>query len=179
MAKKRSGCGCLTAVMLVAVIALSCALVSKERIISRFFPLTYQNQVTACCAEYGVDFWLAMAVIREESGFDPEAQSGAGACGLMQLMPDTAVWISDKIGLVYNEDTIWQPEANIRMGIWYIAWLTAQYDGHQPAAIAAYNGGKTNVDQWQSDGIWSGELEDATQIPFAETRRFVQQVFNS
>ncbi len=179
MAKKRRGCGCLTVLVLVLVLAVSFLFVNKDKIIARFFPLDYRQQVMDCCQEYGVDFWLAMAVIREESGFDPQAHSSAGACGMMQLMPDTAEWICSKADLPYTEDSVWQPEENIRMGVWYLAWLTRQYDGDATAAIAAYNGGKSNVDQWLAEAIWSGELADAADIPFAETRRFVRYVFES
>ncbi|MCR4963443.1 MAG: lytic transglycosylase domain-containing protein [Firmicutes bacterium] len=180
MAKRRSGCGCgcLTVIVLI-LLAAALLIANRERIIHYFYPLTYTEYVETYCREYDVDYWLAMAVIREESGFDPNARSAAAACGLMQLMPETAEWICRNIGIDYREGLLWQPEANLRLGIWYLSWLIEQYKGNAVAAVAAYNGGKSNVDVWLSQGQWLGRLESAENIPFPETRRFVQHVYES
>ncbi len=175
---KGCGCGCLT-IFIVIFLAAALLFVNREWLMNRFFPLTYSETITQYCQEYHVDYWLAMAVVREESGFDPNAHSSAGACGLMQLMPETAEWICQTINMDYEEDFLWQPEFNLRLGIWYLAWLSQQYDGNAVAAVAAYNGGKSNVDEWLSQGQWAGDLDHVADIPFAETRRFVQYVYES
>lgn len=182
MSGKKRGRGCFTVIIVFGILLffLSWVITNQERIKNHFFPLDYKEQVEIIAAEYNVDSWLVMAVIREESGYEENAESAVGACGLMQLMPETASWINQKAGLAYNVETaIWDPLANIRMGTWYISWLSSRYDGNSAAAIAAYNGGISNVDEWIEQGIWDGKIDDVSGIPFAETRKFVQYVFES
>ena len=129
-----------------------------------------------------MDPWLIMAMIREESAFDPSAESSAGACGLMQLMPETAEWVIGQAGFSMTlEDALWDPRSNIFVGVWYVHWLDlTYYDGNLPgAAIAAYNAGHSHVDEWLASGAWDGTLAEAENIPYAETRRYVQYVYRS
>jgi len=182
MSGRKRGHGCMTIfiVVFILLIAASLVLTNKDRIINHFFPLDNREEIEIIAAEYAVDPWLIMAVIREESGYDENAKSSVGACGLMQLMPDTASWINQKAGFAYDIETdIWDPLANIRMGTWYISWLMCRYNGNTAAAVAAYNGGITNVDSWLEQGDWDGDIDDVSGIPFAETRKFVQYVFES
>jgi len=151
----------------------------RENLAHYFFPLHHREQVEAIAAEYGLDPWLVFAVIRAESSFKVHAESPAGARGLMQLMPNTAAWIIDTADFDMKEEDIWQPEANIRLGCWYIDWLRDYYEGDMEAALAAYNAGMSNVNAWLSGGIWDGTLKNLTDIPFAETRRFLRFVYES
>ena len=68
-----------------------------------------------------------------------------GATGLMQLMPDTAKWIAGKLGEEYSEDSLTNPETNIKYGTWYLRYLLDKYNGDETSAIAAYNAGHSNV----------------------------------
>jgi soluble lytic murein transglycosylase len=90
-------------------------------------------------SKYGIDPFLVMAVIKAESNFDPNAISRVGAIGLMQLMPQTANYISKKLG--YIDYQISDPAMNIEMGCWYIANLMETYKGDIESVLAAYNGG--------------------------------------
>ena len=95
-----------------------------------------QDLITATAARYGVDPQLALAVARQESGFNQEARSPVGAIGVFQLMPATAKWLGVD---PYNV------EQNIEGGIRYLSQLLAQYGNDMNRALAAYNWGPGNL----------------------------------
>jgi soluble lytic murein transglycosylase-like protein len=97
----------------------------------------YARIIDAASLRYGVDGALVRAMILVESSYDPEAVSAAGACGLMQLMPETAKH--------YAVADVFNPEDNIRGGVRYLKDLLAQFDGDVELALAAYNAGATAV----------------------------------
>jgi len=180
MNRHKPGCGFyLLLVALAALLLLIGAFHYRDRIIRYFFPLYYQQQIEAIADEYQIDRWLVFAVIRVESAFHARAESRAGARGLMQLMPSTADWIMEMSGFEMSEEDIWRPEANIRLGCWYIDWLRDYYHGDMVAGLAAYNAGMNNVNAWLANGAWDGSLEKLADIPFAETRRYLSYVYES
>lgn len=129
-----------------------------------------------------VEWALVHALIRQESQFDPEARSPAGALGLMQLMPATAREVGRKIGVVSTPAALTQnPQANIRLGSAYLQRLLKKYDNAYPLAIAAYNAGPARVDEWlvtfgdprRGRVDWIDWVE---MIPIYETRNYVQRV---
>ena len=128
---------------------------------------------------------LILSIIRQESEFDLEANSHAGAKGLMQLMPYTAKIVSKQAKLPYSKSRLTtDPEYNINLGSYYIAGLILQYDGAYPFAVAAYNAGPNRVKYWkkinknpqkkQIDYVDWIEL-----IKFRETRNYVQRVLEN
>jgi len=95
----------------------------------------------------------------------------------MQLMPSTAAWAAEKAGLTsYQQQDLFQPDVNIRLGTWYLANLLQVSRQNLPVALAAYNGGQGNVENWLQAGTWDGTLENVNKIPFGETRRYVIKV---
>lgn len=141
-----------------------------------FYPLPYRESVFFYAQNNGLDPLLVMAVIRTESKFYPLAESSTGARGLMQLMPETARWVAGRLKIQFRPERLFEPEYNLRLGIWYLAYLIREFNGNLGAALAAYNGGKENVKGWLAGGIWSGNIADLKKIPFPETREFVRQV---
>lgn len=143
------------------------------------YPREYDAFVEKYAGEYGVDPLLIYAMIKAESGFDPDAVSVAGAIGLMQVMPATYDGdLKEALGLSGSaRKTLRDPEKNIMCGTYYISrWLS--YFGDMTAALAAYNAGPGNVMKWLDDGGFTspdGKL-DAEKIPFDETRRYVSKV---
>ena len=131
----------------------------------------------------GIEPAAVLAVIRQESNFAPHAVSGAGARGLMQLMPATAKQVSGKKTLKaqkLNED----PEWNVTIGSRYLKQLIKKYDGSYVLTFAAYNAGPGNVNRWLKTMGQPGEnIEDVLdwmeQIPFAETRNYVMRVLEN
>ena len=128
---------------------------------------------------------LVLAITRQESNFDPGASSGAGAKGLMQLMPATASSLARAARIPYNKNKLTaDPAFNIRLGSSYLKSLVDTFDGSYVLAAAAYNAGPGRARQWLRQ---FGDLHDAgvdpidwvEQIPFSETRSYVQRIMEN
>ena len=131
------------------------------------YPLRYEAIVTAHARNYRLDPALLAAVIYTESRFDADAESGAGAVGLMQLLPDTAKGIALRTGgRGFTVADLYDPEINVRYGSWYLRNLLDRY-GTVRLALAAYHAGQGNVDRWRARGAG---------IAFPETREYVDDV---
>ena len=131
------------------------------------YPLAYETIVRGHAENYRLDPELLAAVIYQESKFDAEARSDAGAVGLMQLRPDTARGIALRTGgSEFHVDDLTNPEINVRYGSWYLRHLLDKYDDEE-LALAAFNAGQGNVDSWRREG---------KGIAFAETRHYVERV---
>lgn len=144
------------------------------------FPTRHAEFVERYSEQMNVDSNLVFAIIKRESNFRANAVSHAGAKGLMQLMPDTAVWASEKMGFhEFSVDDIFEPAVNIRIGTWYIAHLLSLYDGNLVNALAAYNAGQGRVNEWISNPANVGEDGSLIYIPFPETRAYVRRVMET
>ncbi|GEM_PF-1829373 len=144
------------------------------------YPVYYHDLVTETAGRSGVDPWLVFALIRQESAFDARARSYAGARGLMQLMPVTArEWAGRlRLGAIIEED-LYDPELNVALGVPYLARLIDRFDGSVEKALAAYNGGPTNVRRWER-GLPDERPETFVEsIGFTETRTFVRTIMNN
>ena len=125
------------------------------------------------------------SIIRQESEFDLEANSHAGAKGLMQLMPYTAKVVAKQAKLPYSKSRLTKdPEYNINLGSYYIAGLILEYDGSYPFAIAAYNAGPKRVRYWKkiNKNPQQGKIDYVNWIElikFKETRNYVQRVLEN
>lgn len=142
---------------------------------------TLLNEVRAVDTEWA----LVHGLMRQESSFDVQAQSHAGARGLMQLMPATARETAKKIGVPHRLEWLTQrPSHNIRLGSAYLNQMLARYDGSYPMALAAYNGGPGRVDRWIKEigDPRKGEISYESWvelIPIYETRNYVQRVLEA
>jgi soluble lytic murein transglycosylase len=143
------------------------------------YPLAYADLVEQEGAEFGVDPLLIWAVMREESHFAPWAVSRAGACGLMQLMPDTAARAARALGMSVQREDLFRPEINLRLGTWYLARLLEACGGDVPRALAAYNGGLGNVRRWAASPTFRGREGFPAAITFSETREYLTRVAQS
>jgi len=134
------------------------------------YPLEYEHIVRGHAENYELDPALVAAVIYRESKFDPDARSSSGAIGLMQLLPDTAEGIALLTGgSRFDVDDLYDPEINVRYGSFYLRRLLRKY-GDERLALAAYNAGQANVDEWRAEG---GEIQ------FPETREYVEDVLEA
>ncbi len=129
---------------------------------------------------------ISDGIMRQESSFDPAVISGAGAVGLMQLMPATAQRTAKKNGLSYNN--LFDPDQNMMLGATYLAGLVRDFGTCLPMAVAAYNAGPANVANWLTEygdpelGKNPGGanmIDWVEEIPFNETRNYVEQVSES
>lgn len=140
------------------------------------FPRPYTDTVTAAAAEFGVDPLLIWAVMREESRFDPEALSSAGARGLMQITPSTQTWIAEQLKQAATPGDAFRPQPNVRMGAWYLHFLLSYFKGDQDLALMAYNGGAASVESWQKDPLVSNREDLLRWVAFGETREYLERV---
>lgn len=143
------------------------------------YPQNYYKQVQKFAQEYRNNDALMMAIIREESFFNSEAQSGVGAIGLMQLMPSTAHDIGQKHGIDFNTSYLFNPELNIKLGNLYYSTIRGMLENKDVSAIAAYNGGIGSVTRWKTTIQYSDTDEFVEQIPYDETKNYVKKVFKS
>ncbi len=126
-----------------------------------------------------MDPMIALSVIREESRFDSDARSVAGARGLMQIMPNTAYRLDKNIGLGIRRDSqINDVRNNINLGVYYLKTLFREFRT-LPRVLAAYNAGEAVVKKW--DGRCGNRPADEfiEEIPYLETRNYVKKVMNS
>jgi soluble lytic murein transglycosylase len=163
------------------VVALAAVLVVRHEQpgwwVRLWYPLDYPTVISGNARLYHLDPALVAAVIYEESQFDPQARSDAGAVGLMQLLPDTARGIAIHTGGTdFDPGTdLLDPDLNVRYGCWYLRHLRQKYRGYRNGdelALAAYNAGQANVDEW----IARTPAGQDVRIPFAETRAYVDDV---
>lgn len=140
------------------------------------YKLDYPEEIERYAAKYNLDKYLVAAMIHCESGNDPEAESPKGAIGLMQIMPDTAEWAADKLGIEnFTLDMLKEPHVNIEIGCWYLSFLNERFSSDLHTVIAAYNAGHGRVAKWLNDPNVSlnGEL---VNIPYQETEDYLKKV---
>ncbi|MDE1167639.1 MAG: transglycosylase SLT domain-containing protein [Pseudomonas sp.] len=143
------------------------------------FPMAHRDALVREAANRGVHSSWVFAITRQESAFMDDARSGAGAMGLMQLMPGTAKETARKfsIPLASPQQAI-DPDKNIQLGAAYLSQVQSQFNGNRVLATAAYNAGPGRVRQWLrganhlSFDVW------VESIPFDETRQYVQNVLS-
>ncbi|HVO53443.1 MAG TPA: lytic transglycosylase domain-containing protein [Solirubrobacterales bacterium] len=135
-------------------------------------PLRHEDIIRQQSQEKGVDAALIAAVIYAESKF-VDQESSAGARGLMQITPEAAEFIEKQSGgTSFKLSDLSDPELNIRYGTFLLKELLERYDGDEAAALAAYNAGPGNADKW------GGSQLTVSEIPFPETRAYVEEVLD-
>ncbi|MDP2279228.1 MAG: lytic transglycosylase domain-containing protein, partial [Nitrospirota bacterium] len=152
---------------------------SREAAHNILYPLAHWHIVRDVSDKYGIDPFIILSIMREESRFDMQARSQAGALGLMQLMPQTAYAIDKKVNLnIKSHDHIFDIKANISLGSYYITSLLKEF-GSLPPAIAAYNAGEDVVRKWQKAGNYKSLDEFIEDIPYEETKNYTKRVITT
>lgn len=143
-----------------------------------FYPLAFWGEIQEAARLNNIDPYLVISVMREESRFDEEARSIAGALGLMQLMPQTASRLTKEMNSYKNNLNLYNPKVNIMIGAYYLNKLLKEFNS-LPAAIAAYNAGEHVVREWLKNGNYKSPDEFIEDIPYDETRNYVKKVLVS
>ena len=145
------------------------------------FPAPHNDILHPTAQGLGLDQAWVYGLIRQESRFITDAQSGVGASGLMQVMPATAKWVAGKIGLDdYGHGMLNDIRTNILLGTNYLNMVLNNADGSQVLATAAYNAGPGRARNWR--GLLAAPMEGAVfveSIPFEETRNYVRNVMSN
>lgn len=144
------------------------------------YPFPYREKVFLYATEYEVDPFLIAAVIRTESKFVANARSPKGAMGLMQMMPETGQWVASQVDQEgFQPGMLNDPDTSIRFGVWYLASLKKEFRENEILVLAAYNGGRGNVNQWMRQLGWERGFRDIDKIPYKETREYVKRVLSA
>ncbi|NLV35932.1 MAG: lytic transglycosylase domain-containing protein [Clostridiaceae bacterium] len=169
----------ITIIIILVLVILAAFVLTMYNIVRRIYPLEYMDFIGKYSDQYDLDPYMVMAVIRVESRFRPEAVSHKDARGLMQITKGTGEWAARKLQLDdYNEDKLFDPETNIRIGCWYLNTLLLEF-GNTDLMLAAYNGGSGNVAKWLMDTNYSKDGRNLDKIPFKETDKYITKVKDS
>lgn len=143
------------------------------------YPKPYFQEVEEAAQEFDLDPSLVYAVIREESRYDPEAISRAYAQGLMQIIPSTRDWIAEQLKIEIDPTEIFNPGMNTHLGAWYLRHLLDYFKEDLHYAVAGYNGGPGNVNEWKENPLIQEKADFLRWIGFGETREYVPKVLLS
>ena len=153
---------------------------SSEELARYRYPLAYWDTVQKLAQEKTLDPYFVVALIRQESLFDPKAISPASALGLMQLLPSTAAKVATQLGLPPPQrERLFEPALNLTLGMHHLRDLLQRYSKSLVKAIAAYNAGENAVSRWEAQIVTADEDEFIERIPYAETRLYVKLVLRN
>jgi len=144
------------------------------------YPDYYSHLIEDYAQKYEIDPLVVLAIIREESRFNPWNESVVGARGLMQIMLSTGEWIAEKINLInYNDEMLFSPEVNIDLGCWYIQYLNERFSDDLILALSGYNAGPGTTSRWLEKYNISDPDNFIENIPYDETRGYIKKVLKS
>jgi soluble lytic murein transglycosylase len=150
----------------------------------RGFILTGRAYPVRNAPDEGAEPAFVLAITRQESGFDPSVRSGAGAAGMMQLMPSTAKILARKVGVSYSPSQLYEADYNMRLGSHYLGQIVNQFSGSYVMAAAGYNAGPGRPASWTSfcgdpRGGATDPIDFIECMPFSETRNYVMRVMEN
>lgn len=144
-----------------------------------FYPIRYRQFISEQARANDLEMALVAAVIKVESNFRPGAVSKADAHGLMQLLPSTAREVALGLGHQVERDflaKLLEPEYNILLGTAYLRAMHKQFGEDEVLALVAYNAGPNKLRSWLQQGVWDGTWQNRRQIPYPETRNYLDKV---
>lgn len=168
----------LKAFIVILILVFACAglYFGYKYWIASTHPVRYSQYIEIYAEQNDIDKYLVYAVIKTESGFDPEAVSNVGARGLMQIMEETFDWIKYKLG---DDETqysdMFDPKDNIRYGCYLLGYLYDEF-GNIDATMAAYHAGRGKVNEWLADPRYSSDGIHLDNIPISDTAHYVDKI---
>ncbi len=142
------------------------------------YPAGFGDVASTQATNRGVDPLLLLAVVRQESGFEPRAQSPAGAIGLAQVLPATGRVLAQQLGVATQLDPsdLYDPELNLNLGAAYLAIVEQQFDRRLYPVLASYNAGSSTVDQWERS--YGDDPDLLLELaPYEETHTYLEKVY--
>jgi soluble lytic murein transglycosylase len=144
------------------------------------FPVVWPHALSAAVAEQQTDPWLLLALVRQESAYNPRALSSAQARGLTQVVPDTATGIAAALHIPdFDQSQLYGPALSLRFGAFYLSGALRQFDGNVLYALAGYNAGPGAVPGWAGGRVNGDPDLFVDNIEYAETRQYVQIVYTN
>lgn len=148
-----------------------------EEALRHYYPVAFEREVIDNSRRVALPVHLVLAMIRQESAFDAQAKSRAGARGLMQLMPATAREWAQRLGLPYSTARLHDPAYSIRLGTAYFANVLGRFDGTTELALAGYNGGPTRIRRlWGRAGPQADLDLFVESLSIEESKSYVKRV---
>ena len=152
---------------------------NQRPILTTAYPNLYWDLVQQAADGYGYDSRVFHALVREESSFNKDIVSWAGARGLSQLMPATASNVGRWLGITVTKQSSFDPLTNLRIGSRYMEFLQARFKGNMFLAVGGYNAGEGNIDKWLRERGNTPTDEFIEAIPYRETRGYVKRVLGT
>jgi soluble lytic murein transglycosylase-like protein/TolA-binding protein len=144
------------------------------------FPAPFSDAVVRASKQQKLDPRFVLSIMRQESGFNPRAKSGAGARGLLQMTPDVAAKYAPQLKLSnLSEDDLYKPDVNLLVGTAYLAELSRMFPGLPEAVAASYNGGEDNVARWVARAVHKDHGVFTSEVGFTESKDYVNKVMAS
>lgn len=167
----------ISLIIIVLIFFLFGALKVQNIVLKKIYVKDYEEYVYKYSEENNIDPFMTFAIIKVESKFNRNIKSSSGALGLMQLMESTAVEMANQLGEeVIVKESLYNPETNIKIGTTYYATLLKHYEGNKQLALAAYNAGMGNVDNWIKEGTLEKDGSNIENIPYKETNNYVRKI---
>jgi soluble lytic murein transglycosylase len=149
----------------------------NERLLRIVYPFPNREMVEREAAEWGVDPFLIAGLIRQESAWDRDIVSSAGAVGLMQVMPSTGAQLARAVGLEgFSTESLESAEVNLHLGARFLRDMLDRFGPELPLVLSAYNAGPTRANRWKNFPEHADPLRFTERIPFTETRGYVKNV---
>ena len=143
------------------------------------YPAPFTEELLAATEAEGVPPLLLLALVRQESAFNPDAGSPAGALGLTQVIPPTGAQIAASLEIEWDADLLYEPASSLCFGAHYLATQLANFEGDLLAARAAYNAGPTQAARWYERQSLPGPNGYIDAVDFIETRRYLTRVIEN
>ncbi len=165
--------------LVVLLITFICSVAENRQRKREMASFPYQEYVVSYCREYDVDVLFVYAMMKQESSFQPDAVSVDEARGLMQITEDTYDWVAGKLGErdTTTFDDMFDPQTNIRFGVWLTAYLYREFTNPE-TVLAAYHAGLNITKKWLKDPAYSDNGVTLKYIPYSDTRYHVQKVMS-
>ena len=143
---------------------------------SFLYPIKYKNLITKYAQEYNLSPTVVASIINVESRFNKDAKSKAGAIGLMQITPNTAIYICQLNHIQFDEkNDLYNPEKNIKIGCMYFRYLLNKFQDFDNS-IYAYNAGETTVNNWLKNTKYSQDKKHLKDVPYNETKNYLIKI---
>jgi soluble lytic murein transglycosylase len=142
-------------------------------------PLHFSDLIVQEAIDLQLDPLLLLALVRQESAFEWQVESWAGARGLMQIMPATGDWIALQLSWKdYSQQALARPYLNVRFGAWYLARQLTSFNGDVAASLVAYNAGPGRASRWQTAEMANDDDLFLEYVPMGEPRLYVEKVYD-
>ncbi len=143
------------------------------------YPIKFKNEIKNSASKYSIPAYVVASVINVESSFNENAISNKGAVGLMQILPSTGEWLAKKLNIDnFNSQMLSDPSINIELGSYYLRYLLDKFSSLD-TALCAYNAGEGTISNWLNDKNYSQDGKALSNIPFKETREYLDRVKNN